>query len=393
MNILFYTFCELSPVKGGTERTTITTAHSLRRLMGAKCFAAHQMPQTGDMPHPDGFEAFYTIDRHKVEKQFAEIISKHGIDIIFNQGEFSLCSAIRRAIVSSGCPCKLITTFHFNPGPSLHSKFKNMLRTAFKEGLTIKSATKLLGWPVWYVMDDNRSRRWAREAVNCSDKFVLLSERFKLPYLKHAELADTEKITALPNALSFTDYFDMAGYCRKEQEVLIVARLEEVQKRISLALEIWRQIEAMPELEGWRLTIAGSGSDEETYRRATKRLGLRRVHFEGRQNPQPYYRRASIFMMTSAFEGWGLTLTEAQQYGCVPMAFNSYESLPDIIDDGQNGIIVDWPDTRQYASKLASLMADNGLRRQMAAKAIETSHRFEAEKVGRMWVELINKTK
>lgn len=98
-------------------------------------------------------------------------------------------------------------------------------------------------------------------------------------------------------------------------------------------------------------------------------------------------------MMTSAFEGWGLTLTEAQQYGCVPMAFNSYESLPDIIDDGQNGIIVDWPDTRQYAGKLASLMADNGLRRQMAAKAIETSHRFEAEKVGRMWVELINKTK
>ena len=45
-------------------------------------------------------------------------------------------------------------------------------------------------------------------------------------------------------------------------------------------------------------------------------------------------------MMTSSFEGWGLTLTEAQQYGCVPLAFHSFASLTDIITDKVNGFAI-----------------------------------------------------
>ena len=51
------------------------------------------------------------------------------------------------------------------------------------------------------------------------------------------------------------------------------------------------------------------------------------LFLKGQKNPEPYYNEASIFMMTSSFEGWGLTLTEAQQYGCVPLAFHSFASL------------------------------------------------------------------
>ena len=61
--------------------------------------------------------------------------------------------------------------------------------------------------------------------------------------------------------------------------------------------------------------------------------GLQRVFFLKGQKTEPYYNEASIFMMTSSFEGWGLTLTEAQQYGCVPLAFHSFASLTDIITD------------------------------------------------------------
>ena len=79
--------------------------------------------------------------------------------------------------------------------------------------------------------------------------------------------------------------------------------------------------------------------------------GLKRVRFEGRQNPKRYYEEASIFMLTSSFEGWGLTLTEAQQFGCVPLAFYSYASLPDIITDGKNGFMIPYPALEVYQMK------------------------------------------
>ena len=67
-----------------------------------------------------------------------------------------------------------------------------------------------------------------------------------------------------------------------------------------------------------------------------------------KKNPEPYYNEASIFMMTSSFEGWGLTLTEAQQYGCVPLAFRSFASLTDIITDKVNGFAIPNDDISLY---------------------------------------------
>jgi glycosyltransferase involved in cell wall biosynthesis len=44
--------------------------------------------------------------------------------------------------------------------------------------------------------------------------------------------------------------------------------------------------------------------------------------------------------MTSAYEGWGLTLTEAQQMGVVPIAFDSFGAVYDIIENEYNGLII-----------------------------------------------------
>lgn len=43
--------------------------------------------------------------------------------------------------------------------------------------------------------------------------------------------------------------------------------------------------------------------------------------------------------MTSTFEGFGLVLPEAMQHGCVPMAFNSYAAVRDLVIPGETGIL------------------------------------------------------
>lgn len=67
------------------------------------------------------------------------------------------------------------------------------------------------------------------------------------------------------------------------------------------------------------------------------KLNLRNIEFKGTQPSEPYYAESSVLCMTSTYEGFPMVLIEAQQYGCVPMAFDSFEAVHDIIEDGENG--------------------------------------------------------
>ena len=86
--------------------------------------------------------------------------------------------------------------------------------------------------------------------------------------------------------------------------------------------------------EDWSLIIVGGGRQLDEMRQLAANLKLVNVKFEGFQDPKSYYERASIFCMTSSYEGFGIVLVEAMQYGVVPMAFNSYISVTDIIENG-----------------------------------------------------------
>ena len=69
-------------------------------------------------------------------------------------------------------------------------------------------------------------------------------------------------------------------------------------------------------------------------------------------------------------------MTEAQQFGAVPVAFDSYASLREIITDGENGRYVPFADVSAYAKAVLELMEDAGMRQEMALYAIESSKRF-----------------
>ena len=48
-----------------------------------------------------------------------------------------------------------------------------------------------------------------------------------------------------------------------------------------------------------------------------------------------------------------MVLTEAMTFGAVPVAFNSYAAITDIIDDGKNGLLVPPFSHKEFARKLA----------------------------------------
>ena len=85
-----------------------------------------------------------------------------------------------------------------------------------------------------------------------------------------------------------------------------------------------------------------------------------------------------------------MVLVEAQGAGCVPFAFQSYASVGDIIDDGKNGVLVKPFDCDLYAKKLAHLMTNDTLRREMAVNAIEKAREFSREKIYGQWIDVFH---
>ena len=80
-----------------------------------------------------------------------------------------------------------------------------------------------------------------------------------------------------------------------------------------------------------------------------------------------------------------MVLTEAMQCGTVPIAFNSFASVSDIIEDGRNGILVKPFSIRHYVKELRRLMDNPDLLNRMAANAKQDIEKYSVEKVVDCW--------
>ena len=83
-----------------------------------------------------------------------------------------------------------------------------------------------------------------------------------------------------------------------------------------------------------------------------------------------------------------MVLVEAMSHGCVPMAFDSYASVRDIIADGENGVLVKPFSIGEYSRKLIELIDDDERRRAMAVRGMESINRFNTPAIARQWLEL-----
>ena len=118
-------------------------------------------------------------------------------------------------------------------------------------------------------------------------------------------------------------------------------------------------------------------------------MRLERITFEGRKNPELYYTRASIFLMTSAYEGWPMTIGEALQKGCVPVVMDSFSAVYDMITDGKEGFITPNGHLKSFIGKVRFLM-DNPMEcARMATNGIKSCKRFTIDNIGQKWVDLL----
>lgn len=233
-------------------------------------------------------------------------------------------------------------------------------------------------------------RKIYKEVYDRSEKIILLSEGYSKDYCNIAGIENQLKFFAIPNIVENSDHNSPDIIENKGKSVLILSRMDEVQKRLSLALKIWRRIEESGEFPEWTLDIVGSGHNEDIVKKLIKELNLQQVRMHGWQPREEYLKRAGVLISTSEYEGLPLSILEAQAYGCTPIAFNSYASLKDVIKNGDNGIVVEnFGDIKEFADKLSELMRNNESRKRMAMRALSNIDNYSSDKIARQWLKIL----
>lgn len=394
MNILFVNNSEINPLNSGIQRITSIIARALKS-QEIGCYGAY-------FDDNNSSEKALFQEKIKLEftensiKELANFIKEFHIQQIIVQECWPLTRlGIVRKALKNITDCQLLYCYHNTPGkefirPCLKLEYYRFLHSSDKTNSLKKMLVALLPSFAYSFLIRKRIRRDYSFIYQNSDKIVLLSDSYIPIFLKlcRLQIKDTSKFISIGNSLSFKTNLPLNALQSKQKEVLIVSRLSDRQKRISLALKIWQQVEQTELFKDWRLKILGSGPDEKYYHHLSRKLKLKQVDFEGKQDPQPYYQRASIFMLTSSYEGFGMVLTEAQQMGTVPVAFDSYTAVHDIIENAYNGYIIPNGDIKAYTNNLIYLMKHTEERERLAKNGLISCQKFSENRILEKWLNI-----
>ncbi len=118
------------------------------------------------------------------------------------------------------------------------------------------------------------------------------------------------------------------------------------------------------------------------------------ITFTGRisnQEVMTWYQKASIFVLPSISvdgqtEGLGVVLLEAMAYG-VPVIGSNIGGIPDIIKDGENGVLVTPDDPDELSDKIIHLLDDPQLQERISLAGLNTvRQKFNWETIGQKFV-------
>jgi glycosyltransferase involved in cell wall biosynthesis len=140
------------------------------------------------------------------------------------------------------------------------------------------------------------------------------------------------------------------------------------------------------------LRVVGTGPDLARLERRARELGLgRRVEFLGHvafDRLAGEYRRADIFCLPSRQEGFGIVFLEAMAAG-LPIVAARAAAVPELVSDGESGILVAPDNPGDLAAALDRLLSDPEERRRMGETGRRQVTLFDVSIVSRHFLDAV----
>ncbi|EDN5834644.1 glycosyltransferase family 4 protein [Campylobacter coli] len=215
------------------------------------------------------------------------------------------------------------------------------------------------------------------------DTIILLSGKQINDFQKYFK-----NIKIIPNFINMP--LDIAD--RNQKIVLSVGRMsKDNQKGFLRLIDIWEIIQKNPKNKDWKLKIVGEGELQEKIINKIKDKNLENsiIIKPFTKEIDKEYLNATIYVMTSHFEGFPMVLLESSSYGLPLVAFDINTGPSDIIEDGKNGFLIKDNDLQEFSNKLQILIDSKKLRKEMGVMAKKiTSEKFSKEVVIKEWINL-----
>ena len=236
-----------------------------------------------------------------------------------------------------------------------------------------------------------RSRRIARWlAARQADHIVVLTHSDKCKWQKKLKISDL-KISQIYNLNpSSGSLFKKSGFVLGKKNIVLAAGRLTYQKGFDLLIKAWSQISSEVRDE-WLLKIVGEGEDRTSLEHQITSLGIEaQINMPGSSNDMiSEYQQASVFVLSSRFEGFGLVLTEALTFNTPVISFDCPDGPSEIIFNEKNGLLVTQNDPLDMAKKLECFMVDESLRKSLTENSQMGLERFTEEHIFPKWLNLI----
>jgi glycosyltransferase involved in cell wall biosynthesis len=213
--------------------------------------------------------------------------------------------------------------------------------------------------------------RWAdRLMAPLTTLTICVAERERTSGLA-ARTCCEERTVVIPNAVD-VGAAPLARHEGGPPLIVAVGRLAEPKDALTLV----RAFAAVRE-RPFTALLVGDGPDRPPVEAEVRRLGLEdAVTLTGTRDDVPeLLARADVFVLSSRSEGAPLSILEAMAAG-LPVVSSCVGGVPELVADGETGLLVPPGDPAAMAAALGRLVADAGLRRRLGAAGRERAHRI-----------------
>jgi glycosyltransferase involved in cell wall biosynthesis len=239
----------------------------------------------------------------------------------------------------------------------------------------------------------------AASYVYCAERFALsvygntplvaISPSTRTELLTHG--CREENIFLVPCAVNHDVYRQLSSVARTGPIIGYVGRIKKYKSVDHLLRAFAIVLKIIPNA---KLIIIGDGDGKPAFEQLSHELQIdHAATFTGFLPLEEKVRQLNqmqIVVNTSAKEGWGLTVTEANACG-VPAVASDVPGLRDAVIDGETGLLYEYGNIEQLAEKILLLLRDEHLRTRLTNGALEYAQSLTWDKSAKIMLEVIDK--
>ena len=359
---------------GGIQRVTVVKANALAEIEGNEIYVIVTDNKNGVITEPlstkvhlidldinyykDDYKSRWNvlkgifIKRKEHKKRLKSVLNKIQPDIVISVGQSEK-----------------------NMIPSINGKWKTIREFHFVKDYRLRQAQsffdKVLAWGGnWYDFNFK---------IKGYDQIVTLTHEDQETNWK-----GWQNISVIPNPSTFETE---KSSTLDEKKVISVGRLSP-QKNYASLIKAFKLV--ADKHSDWNLEIYGNGPQELELKKLIAQLNLEgNVFLKGfSSNVKEVMTNASIFALSSVFEGFGLVIVEAMACGLPVVSYVCPCGPKDIITEGKDGFLVEPNDEVTLAKQINLLIENEVLRKQMSEAAKINAKRYKVDNIISLWMYL-----